>query len=372
MKKVIALGFVFVLLCSCGANKNSIKEEASKEVVSKVSFDSLQKQVHQIVDLTEQGIEGAAGDATFEYVRNYAPIAISEMNRTGIPASIILAQGLDQSGKGKNKLAKETNNHFEIFCGRGWSGARFYKNKEMNGECYRKYKYAIASFKDHSIYLTRRPSYSSLFTLNKGDYKAWAKGLKKAGYSSNPNYDKKLITCIEDYNLHKFDEIALSGVVGRYKDSDFYVASELKRDNLLTVKKTKDSIAQLEVAKLKAEKVALAKEEKRKAKELFELKKNRVTEHTVAKNETLYSIARRYNLNVAYIKSYNGLTNNTIHVGTVLKIKKHVKREGYHIVAKDETLFSLSKKYKTTVRKIKELNKLTSNIINVGQELKIE
>lgn len=140
-----------------------------------------------------------------DYIETYKEIAIKEMQTYGIPASITLAQGLLESGAGKGRLAKEANNHFGIKCQKEWTGPTIYHDDDEKGECFRKYSKAISSFEDHSKFLRDRPRYAFLFDFAPNDYKAWAFGLKQAGYATDPKYPAKLIKLIEEYQLNQFD-----------------------------------------------------------------------------------------------------------------------------------------------------------------------
>jgi len=140
-----------------------------------------------------------------EYINLYKDIALEEMNMYGIPASITLAQGILESGHGNSNLAKKANNHFGIKCHKGWTGKTYHMDDDAEDECFRKYKNPYESFKDHSIFLSTRSRYEFLFDLEITDYQAWAKGLKKAGYATNPKYPQLLINIIEDYELHQYD-----------------------------------------------------------------------------------------------------------------------------------------------------------------------
>jgi len=143
--------------------------------------------------------------AYVDYIDNYKGIAIKEMNEYGIPASITLAQGLLESGAGKSELATTANNHFGIKCQDTWTGATIFHDDDAKSECFRKYPAAIDSYEDHSQFLINRPRYNFLFELASNDYKAWAFGLKQAGYASSPTYPSKLIKIIEDYKLNELD-----------------------------------------------------------------------------------------------------------------------------------------------------------------------
>lgn len=148
----------------------------------------------------------AKAESRKEFIKRYKHIAIKEMERTGIPASITLAQGILESGCGKSELAIKANNHFGIKC-HDWTGATFHMDDDEKDECFRKYKDPEQSWIDHSIFLTSRPRYASLFEIPTTDYKSWARGLKKAGYATNPQYADMLIRIIEEEGLHKYDRM---------------------------------------------------------------------------------------------------------------------------------------------------------------------
>ena len=148
---------------------------------------------------------GATNDSRKAFIKKYKSIAIQEMDRTGIPASIKLAQGILESGCGKSQLAVNANNHFGIKC-HNWNGASFIMDDDSRNECFRKCRNPEESWVDHSEFLTSRSRYAPLFKLSKTDYKGWAKGLKKAGYATAPDYAQKLIKIIEEEELYQFDK----------------------------------------------------------------------------------------------------------------------------------------------------------------------
>ena len=139
------------------------------------------------------------------YIKQYRDLAVEEMKKYRIPASITLAQGLLESGAGQSTLARKSNNHFGIKCGSDWRGKTVSHDDDARGECFRAYKHPKQSYEDHSKFLANRPRYASLFKLDITDYKGWARGLKKAGYATNPRYAEQLIGIIELYDLHKYD-----------------------------------------------------------------------------------------------------------------------------------------------------------------------
>ncbi len=140
-----------------------------------------------------------------KYIEKYSALAVEEMYRSGIPASITLAQGLLESGNGRSELAVKSNNHFGIKCHNNWDGKKVYHDDDEKGECFRKYPKPEDSYRDHSDFLRYRARYRFLFDYPVTDYKAWAFGLKKAGYATDPEYPTKLIRLIEEYELHQFD-----------------------------------------------------------------------------------------------------------------------------------------------------------------------
>ena len=142
------------------------------------------------------------------YVDIYHPIAVREMYQYGIPASITLAQGILESGRGKSALAEEGNNHFGIKCHKGWEGPSMLLDDDAPDECFRVYEDAESSYKDHSIFLTTRSRYDTLFTFDTKDYTSWALGLSACGYATNPKYPELLISIIESANLQRFDDFA--------------------------------------------------------------------------------------------------------------------------------------------------------------------
>ena len=203
------------------------------------------------------------------YIKTYSKIAVEQMKKYKIPASIILAQGLVESGSGASNLALKSNNHFGIKCHQEWRGKKVYHDDDKKNECFRKYKNPIESYKDHSEFLTTRGRYAFLFRLQIKDYVGWSNGLKKAGYATDPKYPEKLISVIERYNLWKFD--------GSKKQS-----SKNKKEKK---KKVQDD-----------------------------------ANYTIKKGDTLYSLSKKYNISIDEIKKNNNLKNNQLSIGQKLKI----------------------------------------------------
>ena len=175
MKKFFLL-FVLISLSSCSTFKTISDSENSVE--DKINF----------------------------YIKKFAPAAVKNMRFYKIPASITLAQGVLESGYGESTLAKRANNHFGIKCHKEWRGRSIRHDDDEEDECFRSYKNPLKSYRDHSLFLVDRNRYNSLFELKRKDYKGWAKGLKAAGYATDPKYAEKLISLIERFNLTRFDE----------------------------------------------------------------------------------------------------------------------------------------------------------------------
>lgn len=217
-------------------------------------------------------------DVIVRYVAKFKNIAMGNMKNYGIPASIILAQGILESGAGNGDLALSANNHFGIKCHIGWTGESVKHDDDVSQECFRKYDNPAESFKDHALFLTSRNRYSKLFDLPKGDYKAWAHGLRAAGYATDPKYPDKLISYIERYSLHQYDNQAL--------DANFIANQEQ-----LVAALTPETNFQSDSG------------------------------YVVQKGDTLYSISKKFALKVEDLKQINNLLDNTLSVGQRLILK---------------------------------------------------
>jgi len=205
------------------------------------------------------------------YISQYKETAKENMRKHGIPSSITLAQGILESGAGTGVLAQKANNHFGIKCHTGWNGDSVRHDDDAEQECFRKYELPSESYRDHSLFLTSRSRYANLFKLDKGDYIAWANGLRAAGYATDIKYPDKLIGLIERYELYKIDE----EVIGSgYKP-----------------------IAKVSEKPLDA------------------------NSYRVSQGDTLYSISRKFNLSVAELIQLNNLPDNAISIGQIIKIK---------------------------------------------------
>lgn len=172
-----------IFLTSCSASRQAARTKTDSPPITVVS----------------------TGNAELDYINTYRDIAISEMKRTGVPASITLAQGMVESNYGRSELARKGNNHFGIKC-HNWTGGKIYHDDDKKNDCFRKYNSSEESFRDHSDFLKNGSRYSFLFNLSPTDYEGWARGLKKAGYATNPDYANMIIRKIEEENLSVYDK----------------------------------------------------------------------------------------------------------------------------------------------------------------------
>ncbi len=207
------------------------------------------------------------------YIEKYKSVAKENMIKSGIPASITLGQAILESGAGTGPLSVQANNHFGIKCHKEWTGPSISHDDDESGECFRKYDDPSLSFRDHSFFLTSRPRYAELFKLEKDDYKSWAKGLKMAGYATDPKYPDKLIGLIERYGLQRFD-------------------AEVLGKEFVPVAKT-EPIAYSEVSE----------------------------KYVVTKGDTLYSISKKFNISIEDLKKKNNLVDNSLSLGQTIIVK---------------------------------------------------
>lgn len=240
---------------------------------------------------------------TLSYIEAFKGVAIEEMNAYGIPASIILAQGILESGSGNSSLAKYANNHFGIKCTSDWKGKAYYKDDDQANDCFRVYKDARESYKDHSEFLKRK-RYSFLFELDKNDYKNWALGLKTAGYATNPKYPDMLISTIEKYKLYQYDQPESEKDKINREDRVF---SEINANIPLEKKK----FTPVDVAP-KDPPIGTATSTPASTDSYY----------TVKQGDTLFKIAQQYKLSVDDLKALNKLSDNNIKIGQKLLVVK--------------------------------------------------
>lgn len=276
------------------------------------------------------------------YISRYKDLAIEQMIRYKIPASITLAQGLLESGAGRSKLTRESNNHFGIKC-HGWKGRKVYHDDDARGECFRAYPSAYQSFEDHSKFLANSPRYSRLFKLRITDYKGWARGLKACGYATNPRYANMLIDVIETYDLNKYDRahkydkhiVALLSK-GKSSATEFQHRIYMNNKNYYFIAREGDTFKS--IAKEVGESYRkLAKYNERDKHDVLHegdiiyLKKKRTKAdkkfkkytHRVSAGESMYSISQMYGIRLKNLYKMNDLDPRTyvMKVGDRLKVR---------------------------------------------------
>ena len=286
-KKILFL-LALAILASCGSSKPKVatSKRATKPVVTRrttptrtpATKSPTATRSTEVIESTSKTV--VYSDVVNNYVSQFKDIAKGNMRQYGIPASIILAQGILESGAGAGTLSKTANNHFGIKCHTGWNGESVRHDDDASQECFRKYNDPAESYRDHAEFLTGRSRYASLFKLEKGDYEAWAKGLKAAGYATDPKYPDKLISYIERYNLHQYD----AEVLGK----DFTPIT--KSPPVVTNSAPKPSTTG-------------------------------GSYYEVTKGDTLYSISKKFNVTVDDLKQWNNLSDNAISIGQSLKVK---------------------------------------------------
>lgn len=270
-----------------------------------------------------------------EYVQAYKDFAVTEMNRSGVPASITLAQGIVESDCGNSTLARKANNHFGIKCHDNWQKGKIYQDDDEPNECFRKYDSVLESFQDHSNFLRSTSRYSSLFKLKPDDYKGWSKGLKKAGYATNPAYADQLIHIIEEHHLHQYD----LAMIPKKKEPVFEKKKEkqpVTTENEFTV-----DIAPRRV-----------------------YRRNRVDYIVAKEGDTYNKIVSDMNLMPWELAMFNDMSKDApINPGDVLYLspKRNRAERGFdiHVVENGETMHTIAQKYAIKLKKLYKYNRMT-------------
>ena len=329
-----------------------------------------------------------SADSVYEkYVQKWASTAVREMYRSGVPASITLAQGMLESRCGLSSLAAEGNNHFGIKCHSDWKGKSMKVDDDRKGECFRVYDSAEESFRDHSDFLRYRDRYKFLFDYDVTDYKAWAYGLKKAGYATDPSYPSKLIKLIEDYGLSRYDTASSES-----EDVGSSEASESAPEAVVS-DSGKESKAEVKAAEkaAKAKSKAAAKARKKKKAEVKEeipvsplqleeavtvqasekfsfslsralMSRNGVTFIYARKGETYESIAKANNLFLKEILKFNDAPESaTMHAGDIVYLQRKKKRtqkglDKYIVENDGESLRNICQRFAVRMDSVEKMN----------------
>lgn len=345
-----------------------------------------------------------------EYIETYRDLAMREMQRSGVPAAITLAQGIFESESGNSNLVKESNNHFGIKCKPEWMGDRVYHDDDLKGECFRKYDSAALSYADHSDFLRSRPNYATLFELDPADYKSWAYGLKKAGYATNPRYPQLVIKVIEQYRLNDYSLMVLnrplddsganaSFATKTYKTIRNEVRAVVTSDDLKKIKTTRHLGLKAVFAEKGMSLLAIATKYNIALVDLLEYNdlledglmdedgwiylQSKKTEgdklkYIVKGGETTYSIAQENGMQLSYLLAYNGLEETSaLRPGQVVYLKYSEdaipdapdQTVTYHKVKPNETLKTIAEKYKVTTADLKQWNHLSVDKLKPGQNI---
>lgn len=269
-----------------------------------------------------------------EYISKYSELAVEQMRLHKIPASITLSQGLLESGAGNSELARKSNNHFGIKCGGSWRGRSVKHDDDARNECFRAYSNPRDSYEDHSAFLRRGARYAFLFELDITDYKGWARGLKKAGYATDPSYANRLITIIEDYNLYKYDS------KGAYSER------KLRKEPWL----------------MTSHQVFLA---------------NDIAYVVVRNGDTFQTLGKEFDISWRKLVKYNDLQRDyTLVEGDIIylksKKKKAQKSHTVYIVKDGDSMHSISQKYGIRLKNLYKMNRKDGEYIpEIGNRLRL-
>ena len=303
-----------------------------------------------------------AGDTTPQqrYVEKYAPMAVREMLRSGVPASITLAQGMLESGNGDSKLATKGKNHFGIKCHKGWTGKSMKVDDDARGECFRVYDSVEESYRDHSDFLRYRDRYKFLFDLDRTDYKGWAYGLKKAGYATDPSYASKLIQCVEDYDLGRFDRMTVAQALS-IGGADAEAPAGKEESEVIPESPLKMEAAEVYTGPVKEQfSVSLSR---------TMYSKNGVPFVYALEGETYAVLAKKYHLFEREILRFNDQPRGAeLHAGDVvyLEPKKSKTVRGldkYIVGSDDETFHGICQRFAVTEKAIRKLNGFSASYV---------
>ena len=298
------------------------------------------------------------------YINNYKELAIEEMQRTGIPASIKLAQGIHETSAGTSDLVRRSNNHFGLKCKSEWTGMTVKHTDDAPNECFRKYESSKDSYKDQSNYLKKSPRYASLFDLDPTDYTAWAFGLKKAGYATNPKYSQVLIKLIEEYDLQDYTMIAL----GKLKPGQEMLAKNEKKNSEKITGDEKPAVMPPEpevvvYSKKEAKKEAVVEKKPEYPDGEFKINETKVI--YVKKGTSYLSIAEKYAIPLARIFEFNEIkVQEVVDKDQLIYImrKRKVGLNEQHIVKPGETLADIAQIEALRIESLLEYNFLQPNM----------
>jgi LysM repeat protein len=311
-KRILPFAFLILIMSACSTKKYSKNNKQIEKAATKANPDYKSR-------------------TTLAYIDEFKAVAIEEMNGYGIPASITLAQGIIESGSGNSSLARFANNHFGIKCTSDWKGKGYFKDDDKANDCFRVYKDARESFKDHSEFLKRK-RYSFLFELDKNDYKSWARGLKQAGYATNPKYPDILINIIDKYQLYQYDQSESETEKLKREDKVFSeinanMPKEYKKFTPVDIPPSKQVLKVPDTTAINPVKIVVP---------ITSSNVPATTQATpatiqaipadkayvVQKGDTLYNISKRFNISIEELKTLNNIPDSGIKIGQKLLLVK--------------------------------------------------
>lgn len=276
-------------------------------------------------------------DRILQYIQQYKELAISEMVRTGVPASIKLAQGILETGGGQSDLASVANNHFGIKCKTEWKGETMLHDDDARGECFRKYGSVLDSYMDHSDFLKSRAHYAFLFKLDPTDYEGWAKGLKKAGYATNPAYPQRLMKIIVENNLQQYTLLALARISTPNQSLLSQTEPELPAENTVSADENQPVTQVVAIEKTETPSPVGYPVNK-----IFTINETKVV--FAQGGTSLLALANSYTISLKKLLEFNELTNLDImpQPGLIFLQKKPKKGSSdFHEVKSRETLYDI-------------------------------
>ena len=301
---------------------------------------------------------GQGSEKVLNYIATFKEVAMEEMQRTGVPAAITLAQGIHETGAGTSQLVISSNNHFGIKCKSDWKGEKVYHDDDARGECFRKYDNPFDSYRDHSDFLKNRPYYTALFELDPTDYKAWAHGLKKAGYATNPKYASILIQLIEKYNLQDYTMIALGRNKPDATENGVVWASNTKEKEIGSAPINQEGVREVELRPVV-----------KKTSAVFPEGKFRINETTVIfvkKGTSFLKLAEEHNISLSRLFDFNDMKAADIAEADGLIFLQRKRRSGaseFHLVAEGETVHDIAQ-----IEGVRLESLLENNLLKEGME----
>lgn len=328
----------------------------------------------------------AQKEKVMAYIDSYKELAMAEMQRTGVPAAITLAQGILESQWGESPLAKTSNNHFGIKCKTEWTGAKTYHDDDEKGECFRVYNSAEESYRDHSDFLKTRPHYAFLFKLDPTDYEGWARGLKKAGYATSPTYPQRLLKLINDYQLQQYSLAALARNQAPVNEAPAQSKPVTANPAPLATPVAEQPVVAVSREAVQPEPVTAAAPSNTNTLPAAPVSVNKKTNYPsgifvinntkvihATEGTSLLSLANQYDIPLSKLIEYNDIPSMDILDSDRLMFLERKPKKGavdFHVVAEGETLHSICQQEAIRMDSLLEYNRLSrSSNVNAGEKI---